>query len=405
MSTIAQPGDYTNFSILDSSEKEETYLLTLSNHTYLKCSPLAYRLIQGRQAGDTYEELAPRLSEQYGKRISATELEKLHRHLLDQIEKLEKSPQPKRPFLFLMTTLLSRKIVQSIASLLKILFRPALLGISIAGIALAFLYALFPPAITFHVSYAGFFWALALCTISLLFHEFGHAAACSAYGARPGSIGFAFFLIWPVFYSNVSDIWRLTRKQRVLVDLGGVFFQLLTGAGFIILYKLTRWEPFNTSVFMIVGSCLFTLNPIFRFDGYWVVSDVLGVVNLNQQKSRILLHFFQRLLKRQTKPLPWPTKTVNLLFVFSIVSFAVWGYFMVQLVPIFADSLSRYPELLQGLIQVVLDPPEFVDKRRLLVFVSMTYILLIPILMLAPILKWAYASIRKTATMTRDQTE
>ncbi len=57
---------------------------------------------------------------------------------------------------------------------------------------------------------------------------------------------------------------------------------------------------------MIVGSCLFTLNPVFKFDGYWFLADALGVTNLAAQPLRISHYFLNKFRKRPVKPLPWP---------------------------------------------------------------------------------------------------
>ena len=65
---------------------------------------------------------------------------------------------------------------------------------------------------------------LGLAVASMLFHECGHAAACRYGGARPGVIGVGFYVVWPAFYTNVTDAYRLGRAGRIRTDLGGVYF-------------------------------------------------------------------------------------------------------------------------------------------------------------------------------------
>ena len=75
---------------------------------------------------------------------------------------------------------------------------------------------------------------VALVILSLAFHECGHAAACRYGGARPGRIGIGIYLVWPVFYTDVTDSWRLSKPGRLRTDLGGVYFNVLfalTAAG------------------------------------------------------------------------------------------------------------------------------------------------------------------------------
>jgi len=60
----------------------------------------------------------------------------------------------------------------------------------------------------------------------LLLHELGHATAAYHYGCRQVEIGFGWYLFFGVFYAELSEIWRLTRKQRAVVDGGGMYFQV-----------------------------------------------------------------------------------------------------------------------------------------------------------------------------------
>ena len=72
---------------------------------------------------------------------------------------------------------------------------------------------------------------LGLTLLSTLFHECGHAAACRYGGAKPGRIGIGIYLVWPVFYTDVTDSYRLTKTGRLRTDLGGVYFNALFALG------------------------------------------------------------------------------------------------------------------------------------------------------------------------------
>jgi putative peptide zinc metalloprotease protein len=63
----------------------------------------------------------------------------------------------------------------------------------------------------------------ALTLLSAAFHEIGHAAACRYSGARPGGMGVGLYLVWPAFYTDVTDSYRLARRDRLRVDLGGLY--------------------------------------------------------------------------------------------------------------------------------------------------------------------------------------
>ena len=67
-----------------------------------------------------------------------------------------------------------------------------------------------------------------LTVTSAAFHECGHATGCRYGEARPGRIGMGIYLIWPAFFTNVTDSYRLSRGGRLRTDLGGVYFNLVS---------------------------------------------------------------------------------------------------------------------------------------------------------------------------------
>jgi putative peptide zinc metalloprotease protein len=116
--------------------------------------------------------------------------------------------------------------------------------------------------------------------LSLAFHELGHAAACRYGGARPGRIGVGLYLVWPVFFSDVTDSYRLSRAGRLRTDLGGVYFNALVAVGAGAAYLASRYPLLLliavTQQLLIVDQFM----PWVRLDGYHVVSDLIGVPDL-----------------------------------------------------------------------------------------------------------------------------
>jgi putative peptide zinc metalloprotease protein len=116
--------------------------------------------------------------------------------------------------------------------------------------------------------------------LSLAFHECGHAAACRYGGARPGRIGVGIYLVWPVFFTDVTDSYRLSRAGRLRTDLGGVYFNALLAVVAAVGYRVTGYTPI---VIVAVGQQLLIIDqfvPWIRLDGYHIVSDVIGVPDL-----------------------------------------------------------------------------------------------------------------------------
>jgi putative peptide zinc metalloprotease protein len=124
-----------------------------------------------------------------------------------------------------------------------------------------------------------------LSTLGTLCHEFGHASAAAHYGCRRMTIGWGLYIIYTVLWTNVSEAWRLPRRQRALIDVGGVYFESLFQLLMMALYLKTGNLVFLFAFVMIDVNIVMTLNPFLRMDGYWLMSDLFGIVNLRQQQT------------------------------------------------------------------------------------------------------------------------
>ena len=337
-------------SRVDTSEREPVFLLTGRNGSRLRLSASAYQLLRLKQSGVPSEDIAAALGRK-GRQVTAAEIDARYQELLERIEKIELAVSDNPLGFWFRVRLLPETLVARLAARLQAAFAPGpaaalLLVITACLAALAFL----PPAA--HTGSA--FWpGYGLLLLSLVVHELGHASACARFGVRPGEIGATLYLIYPALYSDVSGAWQLPRRQRVLVDLGGMYFQLVAGAAYAAAYALSGWEPLRVAVFMILGTGVFSLNPIFKFDGYWVLADTLGVTNLSRQPSRILGHYYARLRGRPAPPLPWSGRITGALAVYSVLSFAVWGVFLWRLGPHVWRMVMSLPPQVAGLTEGV----------------------------------------------------
>lgn len=136
--------------------------------------------------------------------------------------------------------------------------------------------------------------AVTIATIGFatLFHEFGHCAAVAAFGLRVRRIGFGIYWLSPALFSDVSATWTLTRWQRVAVDVGGIYFQMLVCCLYGVLSVLTNSSAlhlaFQIAIIVNIVAIVSSLNPIMKCDGYWIISDALCIPNLRRQSERAL---------------------------------------------------------------------------------------------------------------------
>jgi putative peptide zinc metalloprotease protein len=121
---------------------------------------------------------------------------------------------------------------------------------------------------------------VALTLVAAAFHELGHAAAGLYGGAEPGVIGIGIYLIWPVFYNDIDDSYRLDRPARLRVDLGGVYFNLCLMLVEGISYVVTRSPLLLVAIAVQHVLVLQQFLPFVRLDGYYLVSDLAGVPDL-----------------------------------------------------------------------------------------------------------------------------
>lgn len=151
-----------------------------------------------------------------------------------------------------------------------------------------------------------------------LFHELGHAAAARYYKARTGNIGLGFYLISPTFYADVSDIWRLSRRQRLVVNFGGIYFELIFSALFILSLLFFPHNSFILIPISFTVMILYNLNPFIRTDGYWVLSDSINIPNLQNQAAKTIANTYKTIKKRAR---PTLTKKDTFLLIYGFISY------------------------------------------------------------------------------------
>jgi putative peptide zinc metalloprotease protein len=129
---------------------------------------------------------------------------------------------------------------------------------------------------------------LGLTLVSAMFHECGHAAGCRYGGARPGKIGVGIYMVWPAFFTNVTDSYRLSRAGRLRTDLGGLYFNAVFMLALAGIYAATSAEVLLLVIAVTHLEMLEQLLPFVRFDGYFILSDLVGVPDLFARIAPVL---------------------------------------------------------------------------------------------------------------------
>lgn len=135
-----------------------------------------------------------------------------------------------------------------------------------------------------------------------IIHELGHAYVATKYGVTVPHMGVAFIVMYPVLYTETTSSWRLASpKHRMKIGLAGVAAELVLATIFLALWHilppgLMRSLSFSVVAISLLGSLFINLNPLMRFDGYFVLSDLLGIENLHQRAITLARWSLRRFL-------------------------------------------------------------------------------------------------------------
>lgn len=131
-------------------------------------------------------------------------------------------------------------------------------------------------------------YSLSLCAVKVV-HELGHAYTATHFGCRVPTIGVAFMVMMPVLYSDVSDSYRLTSKRkRLLIAAGGIIAELGLASVALVAWGFLPDGTWRSVAFIVATTSLMmslavNLNPLMRFDGYYLLADGLGIPNLQDR--------------------------------------------------------------------------------------------------------------------------
>lgn len=133
-------------------------------------------------------------------------------------------------------------------------------------------------------------------------HEFGHTLVCRKYGGEVHSIGVMLILFSPLPYMDATASWAFQdRRQRIMVAASGMLFEFFAAACAALLWVNTgpgivHGFALNMMVVASVSTLVFNLNPLLKYDGYYILSDLLDIPNLQERSVAQLKYLADRWL-------------------------------------------------------------------------------------------------------------
>ena len=193
-----------------------------------------------------------------------------------------------------------------------------------------------------------FIWLMLAITISKSLHELGHAFTCRHFGGECHEIGPAFLLLTPSLYCDTTDVWMIPSKwRRAAVGAAGMAVELVLAAVCVIVWRFTQpgllqFLCLNTILVCSVSTLVFNGNPLMRFDGYYILSDLLDIPNLWQKSRTELL----RLVRMAALGLPSEgmktTDNKMVLIGYGIVSVANRVVVVIGIIILLSKALRPY---------------------------------------------------------------
>ncbi|WP_144671373.1 hypothetical protein [Arthrobacter sp. U41] len=343
-----------------SGYREAPSLVRRADGQTLQLTRLLYLVLEAMDGTRGVEEIADHASTSFGRLVSAENVRTLIESQLLPLGllRLADGSQPEvrkaDPLLGmkLRYTVTDPERTRRITAPFAVLFSPLIVVLVTAAFLASCWWVLMVKGLASatHEAFANPALVLLILMVTVLsagFHEFGHAAAARRGGATPGAMGTGLYLIWPAFFTDVTDSYRLGRAGRLRTDLGGLYFNAIVAVAIMGVWWATGFDALLLVVVTQVLQMVRQLLPLVRFDGYHILADATGVPDLFQRIKPTLLGL---LPWRKTDPeaqvlKPWARAVVTAWVLITVplllLSLVLMVFFLPRLLGTAWDSAQK----------------------------------------------------------------
>jgi putative peptide zinc metalloprotease protein len=190
------------------------------------------------------------------------------------------------------------------------------------------------------------FWLLA--TVLLALHEIGHGLTCKHYGGHVPAMGFALIYLSPAFYTDTTQgMVTGDRSQRLMISVSGVWTELMVCAIATPLWwgtaPGTAVHDFAYTVILItgIGVVLINWNPLMKLDGYHMLCEILGIVDLKEASTIYVSSWVRKNIWRLPVEVPYVPKGRRLGFAVYAILSGLYSYTVLYVLARFVGNAFR----------------------------------------------------------------
>jgi len=190
------------------------------------------------------------------------------------------------------------------------------------------------------------FWGITLVLAAI--HETAHGVTCRHFGGRVATMGFALVYLTPAFYTDTTEgVVLCSPFERVLITVAGVWSELyLCAAGTVIWWGTppgTAVHDFAYVMMLMTGiaTLLLNWNPLMKLDGYYILCDILGVLDLKENSTAYVSAWVKRHVWRLPVEVPYVPKRRRLGFAVYAVTSGLYSYTVLFILARFVGNVFR----------------------------------------------------------------
>src|SRR5437588_7766049 len=241
----------------DSGFKKPPFIVRRADCQVVQMPKALFQLAEQIDGESSFDQIAARFSHTIRRNVQAEDVRTLIEEQLRPLGIVARAPDGESIELGKVDPLLALKfraavvpasVVRSLTTVFRPLFLPPVVALAVIAILGLDGWLFFVHGVTQSLRHLLYQPALMLMLIggvivATAFHEIGHATACRYGGAKPGVMGVGVYIVWPAFYTDITDAYRLGKWGRLRPDRGRMYFNAIFALIVAGAYAVTSFEP------------------------------------------------------------------------------------------------------------------------------------------------------------------